>query len=53
MREARENMKELREKVEEAKAQSSAVLHSKETAEHRLDIAKQEVQHHISRIQKM
>ena len=44
MREARENMKELRKEVEEARAQSSGVLRRKETAEHRLDMAKQEVQ---------
>ena len=53
MHEARENMKELRKEVEEARAQSSVVVRSKETAEHRLDMAKQEVQFQGSRIQKM
>ena len=40
MREAWENMKELRKRVEEARAQSSANARSEEAAEHRLDMAK-------------
>ena len=53
MREARESMKELRKQVGEARAQCSADVRSKETAEHRLDTAKQEVQFQGSHIQKM
>ena len=46
-------MKELREEVEEGRAQISGIVRSRETAEHRLDVAKQEDQFHSSRIQKM
>ena len=53
MREARENMKELRKEVEGGRAQISGVVRSKERAEYRLDMVKQEVQFHSSRIQKM
>ena len=45
-------MKEFRKEVQEARAQSSAVVRSKETAEHRLDMAKEEVQFQGNRIQK-
>ena len=53
MREARENMKALLKEVEEARAQTSGVVRSKETAEHRLDMAKEEVQFYSSDIQNM
>ena len=46
-------MKELGKEVEEGRAQISGVVRRKETSEHRLDIAKQEVQFHSSRVQKM
>ena len=46
-------MKELGKEIEERRAQSSGVLRRKETSEHRLDMAKQEVLFHSIRIQKM
>ena len=46
-------MKELLKEVEKAGGQISAVVHSKETVEHRLGMAKQEVQFQNSRIQQM
>ena len=53
MRDVRENIKELRKEVEESRAQISGVVCTKETAEHRLDMAKQEDQFHNSRIQRV